>query len=169
MPQLFAQKKSALQAIREDLFYSEFDLDKCFDFYKSITDLGDQSPIVMAYKASAEALIAKHSWNPVSKFNYLNEAQKILNQAVADDALNIEIRFLRLYIESSIPSYLGMSKNKAEDKKIIIDHIDKLHALNLGADINDYIINYITSPKVSSQDEIAMIKSKIDQAKPPSF
>jgi len=166
-----AQSKSPIQIIREDLFYSDFDLDKCFKFYKSVTSLKEQSPLVQAYQAAAEALIAKHSWNPVSKINYLNNAQKLLEQAVVNDGLNIEIRFLRFYIESSLPGYLGMSKNKVEDKKIIIDNLENLNAMDLGPDIMKYIVNYITSPSVSTAEEIESIKKKItiSQATQPSF
>lgn len=155
------QSSSTIQQVREDLFYSDFDLEKCFEFDKSISALKDSSPLIQAYKAAAEALIAKYSWNPVTKFNYLNNAQKLLDEAVTKDALNVEIRFLRLYIENSIPAYLGMSKNKKEDKLVIIDNIDLLSKINIGSDITAYIINYITSPKVSSAEEIELIKRKM--------
>ncbi len=155
------QSQNTIQQVREDLFYSDFDLEKCFEFDKSITALKDTSPLTQAYKAAAEALIAKHSWNPVTKFSYLNSAQKLLDEAVSKDALNIEIRFLRLYIENSIPAYMGMSKNKKEDKQVIIDNIDLLAKINIGADITSYIIGYITSPKVSTAEEIELIKRKM--------
>jgi len=156
-----AQSQSTIQQVREDLFYSDFDLEKCFEFDKSITALKDTSPLTQAYKAASEALIAKYSWNPVTKFNYLHRAQKLLDDAVSKDALNVEIRFLRLYIENSIPAYMGMSKNKKEDKQVIIDNINLLSQLNIGVDITNYIIGYITSPKVSSAEEIELIKRKM--------
>ncbi|MTI23186.1 hypothetical protein E1176_19305 [Fulvivirga sp. RKSG066] len=156
-----AQNKSPIQLIREDLFYSEFNLNKCFEFYNRITGLQDTSPIMQAYEAVAEALIAKHSWNPVTKVNYLNSSQKLLQEAVLRDKLNVEIRFLRFYIENSVPAYLGMSKNKKLDKQLIIENLESLKSMDLGEDIINYIINYITSPEVSSKEEIATIKSKI--------
>lgn len=157
----FGQATSTIQQVREDLFYSEFDLKKCFEFDKSITALNDNSPLIKAYKAASEALIAKYSWNPVTKFNYLNHAQQLLEEAVSKDALNVEIRFLRLYIEKSIPAYLGMSKNIKVDKQVIIDNIELLPQINIGADISSYIINYITSPEISTAEEIELIKRKI--------
>lgn len=163
---VFSQTKSPIQLIREDLFYSEFDLTKCFEFDKSIDAIKDKSPLIQAYKAASTALLAKYSWNPVTKFNYLNDSKKLLDKAVIDDAQNLEIRFLRLYIQKSLPDYLGMSKNVSEDKKIIIDNLDKLEEMNLGKDIMDYIVNYISSPKVSSNEEIKVIKAKMTTPAP---
>ncbi|MDX1627818.1 MAG: hypothetical protein R3345_03910, partial [Fulvivirga sp.] len=84
-----------------------------------------------------------------------------LKEAVTADELNIEIRFLRLYIENSIPSYLRKEDNKKEDKRTIITHIDKLYAMNIGNDISNYIIGYITSPKVCDPEEITMIRQRL--------
>lgn len=64
----------SLNTIREDLFYSDFDLKKSFDFYESCSGFKDQLPVIHAYTAAAEALIAKYSWNPVQKFNYLEKS-----------------------------------------------------------------------------------------------
>jgi len=146
--------------VREDLFYSDFDYAKCIDFYSKIKEL-PYSPTSQAYQAAAEALIAKYSWNPISKIQYLNSAKDLLTQAVSHDNKNIEIRFLRFYIENSLPAYLGKNQNGKEDKQVIIDNLENLKTMDLGTDIMNYIINYITSPTISSEEEIAVIKTKI--------
>jgi len=146
--------------VREDLFYSEFNYDKCVDFYDRIKEL-PYSPTTKAYQAAAEALIAKYSWNPISKIQYLNNSKSLLSQAISLDNKNIEIRFLRFYIENSLPSYLGKNQNSKEDKQVIIDNLEALKSMELGNDIMKYIIDYITSPAVSTEEEIEAIKMKI--------
>lgn len=158
-----AQTKSPLEEIREELFYTDFNFERCEQFFDKIVALKSEVATIIAYEASAEALMAKHTWNPIAKFNYLNNAQKRLETAIALENDNLEIRFLRLYIEQSIPSYLGRSKNIDEDKKMIIRNLDKLYEMGITRDIIDYIITYITSPKVSTDEEIAEIKKKISK------
>lgn len=156
----FAQNTS-LNSIREDLFYSTFDLKKSVQFYESCSNVLERTPIIQAYTAAAEALIAKHSWNPIQKFSHLDRAVDALEEAIELDQKNLEIRFLRLYIQRSIPSYLGMSKNMDEDKKMLLDHIETLQHMELDPNVYAYIINYMTSPDVVSSSEVQVIKAKL--------
>ncbi len=78
-------------------------------------------PLVLAYIASLEALKAKHSWSPVSKLQYMESHKRMMNDAVRKSPNSMEIRYLRYNIQRSVPSYLGYSKNLAEDKMFIVD------------------------------------------------
>ena len=49
--------------------------------------------VILAYKASSRALMARYSWNPYNKLSYLKESMKFFRKAVKADAENIEIRF----------------------------------------------------------------------------
>lgn len=73
-----------------------------------------------AYLGATEALLAKHSFNPLTKMNYVNSALNKLNSAVVQNKNDIEIRFMRFSVESELPRYLGMSKHLEEDKNVII-------------------------------------------------
>ena len=150
-----------LASIRSELFYDKFDLKKCMMFYEKIADSKIDLPIVTAYEASAKALLANYSWNPVSKISYLKEAKVLLAEAVQRDKENIEIRFLRFYIENSIPAFLGLSKNIEEDKSVILDNIDSFDRNALEPGIVDFIIGYMTSPDVLDKEEIQVVKAKI--------
>lgn len=160
----YAQADNALREIRNELFYTEFNFDKCMDYYNRIVNLNIKSPIVQAYQAAAQSLMAKHSWNPVSKYTYLKEAQELLNKAVKEDTENPEIRFLRLYIQRSIPSYMGMSKDIAEDKAAILANLDKLNIQELGEDIAAYIAKYMASDEITTDPEAKLIKQKLQVA-----
>uniref|UniRef100_UPI0040499268 hypothetical protein n=1 Tax=Fulvivirga sp. TaxID=1931237 RepID=UPI0040499268 len=123
--------------------------------YKQIT------PVITAYEAAAKALIAKHSWNPVTKVSSLKEAMALLNKAVDLDKMNLEIRFLRLYIENSLPSYIGMKDNIAEDKKLIVENIQLLDSSDLNADIIQYILKYMSTEVACTSDEMQVIKARL--------
>lgn len=84
-----------------------------------------------------------------------------MEKAVKEDENNLEIRFLRLYIQRSTPAYMGMSDEIEEDKKVIMSNLNQLNASTLGKDIVEYIIKYMSSPEVCTPDEAILIKSKL--------
>ncbi len=133
--------------IRKEIFYNEFDLDKGLALYDKIVNSGFKTATITAYQAAAKALIAKYSWNPVSKFNSLKNVERLLADAVNRESDNLEIRFIRFYIENSIPYYLGYSKNMKEDCDILLSNIDQLSRLDLDKGISDYILSYLSSVK----------------------
>ncbi|HNP18957.1 MAG TPA: hypothetical protein PKL31_11020 [Fulvivirga sp.] len=151
--------QTSLTSIREELFYTEFNLDKCLSFYAKVKSYNQATPTVAAYEAAAKALIAKHSWNPVTKISSLKEAMDMLNKAVSLDEMNLEIRFLRLYIENSLPSYIGMKDDIDTDKNMIIKHIDLLDKMGLNGDIVNYILNYLSTSVACTTDEVKMINA----------
>jgi hypothetical protein len=77
--------------------------------------------VTLAYIASVEALKAKHTWNPMSKLQYMENHKKIMTEAVRKSPNNLEIRYLRFNVQYNVPAYLGYSGNIEEDKKFIID------------------------------------------------
>ncbi len=156
-----AQEKSALSLIREELFYTDFDLEKCVEYYAKVEAYKRSTPVITAYEAAAKALLAKHSWNPISKFTNLKEALELLSTAVDLDQMNLEIRFLRLYIENSLPSYIGTKDNITEDKKLIIDNIQLLDSSDLNADIIQYILKYMSTEVACTSDEMQVIKARL--------
>ena len=157
-----AQSLDKIKAIRNELFYTDFDFDKCVKYYNFIVDQHDDSPLVQAYLAAAKSLMAKHTWNPINKISYLKDGLALLNKAVAADKENPEIRFLRLYIQRSIPSYMGLSGDIEEDKKIIIKHLDRLDVQELGEDLTAYIATYMAAPDLTTDLEASLIKEKLE-------
>ncbi|MEM8566046.1 MAG: hypothetical protein AAGF85_06260, partial [Bacteroidota bacterium] len=140
---------SILDDVRHELFYDEFDLEKGIAFYEKILTSGEDTPTLVAYQAAARALIAKYTWNPMTKLSCLKSVENLLTNAVGADKDNLEIRFLRFYIENNIPSYLGYSKNIKEDGELLKNNLDVVRKLNLDKRISDYIIEYVNSVDLS--------------------
>ncbi len=84
----------------------------------------DKNPLIMAYVATLQALKSKHHWNPYSKLKYLQLASKNMNKAVAGAPMNLEIRFMRFSIQHYTPSFLGYSKQLAEDRQVLVKLYD---------------------------------------------
>lgn len=88
--------------------------------YLALKSGSQESPLIVAYIGTLEALKAKHSWNPYNKIRYVSLSQKTMKKAVERDPNNLEIRFMRFTIQHYTPSFLGFSKDLEEDRKAII-------------------------------------------------
>ncbi|RDV15770.1 hypothetical protein DXT99_07115 [Pontibacter diazotrophicus] len=89
-------------------------------FHKKMSAYNDDDPLLLAYKAASEAVMAKYVWNPYSKLKQVKTANAIFEDAVALDNDNAEIRFLRFTLQHYVPRYLNLSGQVEEDKNLII-------------------------------------------------
>jgi hypothetical protein len=87
---------------------------------QKLKPFSDKNPLMMGYVATLQALKSKHHWNPYSKLKYLQIATKTMNKAVAGAPMNLEIRFMRFSIQHFTPSFLGYSKQLAEDRQVLV-------------------------------------------------
>jgi hypothetical protein len=82
------------------------------------------SPLFLAYKAATLALYAKYSLVPAMKLSYFLQANGLLEQAIAENPENIEIRFIRFAVEHHLPAAASnYALHLREDKKIIIENL----------------------------------------------
>ncbi|MBK6444044.1 MAG: hypothetical protein IPF81_01625 [Bacteroidetes bacterium] len=82
-------------------------------------------PVLIAYRAATEALMGKFSYLPWNKYSWCKQSMTTFREAVAADPGNIEIRYLRIAIQINLPSILNMSGDIVEDKKNILQNLDK--------------------------------------------
>lgn len=67
-----------------------------------------QTPLMLAYYASAQAFLSKHAKWTVTKLKYIKLADKSFEQAIVMDSLDAEVRFLRFAVQHNIPKFLGL-------------------------------------------------------------
>ena len=154
---------ASISDVRNEIFYAEFDLQKSIQLINDINSLDLTDPIVKAYTGATELLVAKYSWNPISKISFLRKGLGKVNKAVISDSENIEIRFLRFYIQNSLPRYLGLSDDLAIDKKVIIAQLGDLPNLGLTRDIISYINQYMIDSGQCTIQELENIDNAITQ------
>lgn len=92
-------------------------------FYDKMATYKGTNPVVLGYQAVSEAVMAKFAWSPYQKLRHIRNSGKIFQQALASDPRNPEVRFLRYTVEYSVPRYLKMSENLAQDRDIVVDHL----------------------------------------------
>lgn len=115
------QEGYKLPVLREEYRSASLNGDVAERFNKKMLKYKGEDPLVLAYKAASEAVMAKYVWNPYSKLKQLKSAAAIFKDAVAHDKDNPEIRFLRFTVEHYVPRYLNLSPNIESDKKIVIE------------------------------------------------
>ena len=155
-----------IQTLRKIFHNAVLDASQIASFTKEMDKIKDPTPIELAYKAAAEALKAQEEWNPVEKLLYLRKFNRMMSRAVAQDMDEIEIRFLRFGIEHNIPGVLGFSKNMHQDKSLIISSVSKIERFEVEEYFAIYILNLLSDSGLCSDQEIALVKSKIEHPSP---
>jgi hypothetical protein len=79
----------------------------------------NKNPLLLAYKGTGNALLAKYSFFPWNKLSHLNDGLQLLDDAVRLDSSSLEIRFLRFSVLSNIPSFLGYSAEADKEANVI--------------------------------------------------
>lgn len=58
---------------------------------------------VLAYFGSSRTLVARDSWNPITKLSAVREGAKLIDMAVAKDPDNVTVRFVRTNNSLKLP------------------------------------------------------------------
>lgn len=117
--------------------------------------------IKLAYKASAQALLARYAWNPYSKLSHLREAMKVFKHAVRLDPQNIEIRFLRFAIQHYIPEFLDQSKDLHEDMEIMIAHLKDFTDFQMEKGHAETFLEFFKESDRFSEETLAKLKAEL--------
>ena len=113
---------------------------------KSATELNtltskQETAIKKAYHGVSYTLLGKHATNPIKKLEYLKKGLPILNQAVQDKPLDVEIRFLRFTVEENVPSFVQIERHISSDKYFLVNNLKPSHTYY------EYIKNYLKQSK----------------------
>ncbi|MBD1398703.1 hypothetical protein H9Q13_16135 [Pontibacter sp. JH31] len=129
------------------------------EFYELLSNYEDGNPVVLAYRAVSEAIMAKHGWNPYFKMKHLQASAEIFEKAVKLDASNPEIRFLRFTVEHYVPRYLNMSKNLQDDKAKVIAGLQRHPKSGLSTEMARSIRDFLLTKDHCTEQEKQKLRS----------
>lgn len=121
LPGLLFSNPAVIKKARELFYqatYENIEVEAFVGFLKKVKPI--ESPTIKGYQAMAFMLKSKESWNPYHKFDYFLKGKNLLENAIQEDYFNIELRYLRLCLQSSLPGILNYDQNIGEDQKFIL-------------------------------------------------
>ncbi|TKB95707.1 hypothetical protein [Pedobacter cryophilus] len=152
-----------MKKIREDYIAAISNSEKADKLCSELTAIKNPDALILAYLGSAQAIKAKHAWNPVNKMSYLKQGFKTIDKAIAKDPNHLEVRFLRFSLQYYVPTFLGYSKNIDTDKDKIIDLLKKKEVASLKLDkkILKDMVNFMIDSKKCDEQEIAILRKAL--------
>ncbi|RZL50642.1 MAG: hypothetical protein EOP00_03395 [Pedobacter sp.] len=113
----------------------------------------DESPLFLGYKGAGIMIGANYAFNPISKLNKFNKGKKLIEQAIARQPKNLELRYLRFTIQTNLPKFLGYSAAIKADKEFVINQL----TITQDVDLRDRIVAYLIFSKSCNADELKKV------------
>lgn len=120
-----------------DVFKTE---STCLQFKESFdkTDISKNN-LLLGYKGAVELGMARHHPNPFKKMGYFGDGKELLEKSISIDPENIELRFLRLTIQTNLPTFLGYSDEKENDKAYVLNHLEEAPSETFKTRVRNFI------------------------------
>ncbi len=94
---------------------------KSYDILKPLAKTLPKDYEVLAYLGSAQTMVARDSWNPVSKISDVNKGIAQLDQAVSKAEDNYVIRLVRINNSMALPVFLGRGGKVKPDLEYLLN------------------------------------------------
>lgn len=106
-------------------------------------------PILIGYKGALIASKARFTINPFRKLSFCKSGLDEISVAIKNAPHDIELRYLRLLIQTNIPAFLGMSTNLVEDKIVILSFIN----VETDGHLKNMVTNFLMSSGLCTEKE----------------
>jgi hypothetical protein len=121
---LFSSPDKEVITFRDMLHQSFYSSQVAEHYYSKTKHITNSSPAILkGYKAMAEFIMCKHTYNPFSKLIYFNRGKKELDAAIKIESENVELLFLRFATQCNAPSFLGYNTHIASDKIKLFNYV----------------------------------------------
>lgn len=107
--------------------------------YEELSGVSGENHVLSAYKGAISALKADFAKGIRNKTDFFKEGSELLDQAVAAEPQNVEIRYLRLTVQENAPRIVGYHGNIDEDKEVIKSNFHSLKSDSLKSVIRGFI------------------------------
>lgn len=113
-------------------------------FYKATLNSNHQKdPVLSAYYGCALTLKASYADSRGDKISFFKKGKKMIEKAIESDPNNIELRMIRLSVQSNAPRITRYYKNMDEDKSFLINNIEKVSSPKL----KEFIKGFMSTSK----------------------
>jgi len=117
---------------------------------KELKSVGpDAAPLLLCYKGAALMIEAKYVLNPITKLSRFSKGKRAIEQAIAREPGNMEMRFIRFSLQTNLPGFLGYHGHIASDKQKLLAGLANVTDKVLKENITAYLIS---SKKCTSEE-----------------
>lgn len=103
---------------RKNLAIAPTDKNVCLEMIDMLRQNSSNHKL-LGYLGAYTMIKANHQINPFNKLSSFKRGKSILEKAIKSLPTDVELRYVRYAIQSSIPSFLGYDQNLKEDKEIL--------------------------------------------------
>lgn len=112
------------------------------EFYKLTQEtMPTSKPVYLGYHGAALTLKASVAGSIKEKLSFFKEGKKLIEDAIVEDSTNIELRMIRLSVQSNVPKIMRYRKHIDEDKAYIKKHLSAVTDPDLKKLLNGFIKN----------------------------
>ncbi len=149
----------ALTSIRQQFYKASESEDDADALFELAQQFNEQNPVYYGYRAMADMLQAKYSYNPFSKLKYFNKGKERLQQAISLAPENVELRFLRFAVQAKAPSLLGYKDQVGEDKSILLSFVERNRKQAEDPDLVARIVKFLRECELCTAEERARLST----------
>jgi len=128
---------------RKSVFSLNWDSRLADNLFHQLQEIQDPAPLIIAYKATALAHMAKSSSNLFDKLTHINKSMKLLDKAVEKRPDDLEIRFLRFAVHVQTPGIISSRDKIDKDKAYISASCKNFDWDNYEQEVANYIIRFL--------------------------
>lgn len=163
IPSLITHAQS-LEEVRIAFHQAVLNPEKSSDFYALMHHVESNESTMLAYQAVSEALLAQEYWSPFKKLTQIRKYNDQIQDVVANDPDNIEIRFLRLAIEYNLPAIIGMSVHMKEDMERIIQNLPAIADMGVDTQFAHFILYFLNETGLCTSHQLAEMRASFGQS-----
>ena len=112
-------------------------------------------PIFLCYKGAAHMMEAEYTLNPITKLSRFNKGKTAIEQAIARDPSQLEMRFIRFSLQVNLPAFLGYKGQIEADKKKLLAGVASINDKVL----KENVVNYLIASKKCTKEEIKKLQN----------
>lgn len=120
---------------------------------------------ILAYTGALEAVMAKHVFNPYSKFKYVTRGLKKLDRAVISQPDALEIRFLRFAVLHNIPAIFGIGDERKADLNVVYTSLLSKDYSDLDYNLQKGIAEFLIKSDRLSSEQIVSLQNIFQEIK----
>ncbi len=120
-----------------------------------LTPVTNEDALLTGYKGAAIMMEANHVFNPITKLSRFKRGKQLVENAIKMDGSNLELRYIRLTIQTNVPAFLGYAASISADKNYLIGHFSDLK----DKDLRSRVLSYLASAKICTTEELRKINA----------